>query len=291
MSPSHPVHEGAGASLPGWGLAAALALLALALSAYAVAARRARRAPRGWSGLRTASFALGVALLAAALVPSLAHTAHHDPRVHMLQHLLIGMYAPLALVMAAPLTLALRTLPTARRRPVARVLRSRPLHVLGHPATALLLDTGGLYLVHLTPVHAAAQTHPAVHALVHLHYLAAGYLFAWSVAGPDPAPRRPGTATRLTALILAVAAHSFLAKLLYAHPHTWPPGAEHTALAGEAAQLMYYGGDLAELLLAVALFAAWYRRRSRTPRPPAAASPPNRRPHASGDPQERSAPR
>jgi len=34
----------------------------------------------------------------------------------------------------------------------------------------------------------------------------------------------------------------------------------------EAAQRMYYGGDLAELALAVALFATWYRqgRRRRT---------------------------
>ncbi|WP_077693499.1 cytochrome c oxidase assembly protein [Nocardiopsis sp. BMP B8015] len=266
--PAHPVHEGTGPALCAWGTAPALVLLAIALLAYTAAARRARRTPRGWNGLRTASFTLGVALLAAALLlPSLTHTAHHDPRVHMLQHLFIGMYAPLALVMAAPLTLGLRTLPATRRRPVARVLRSRPVHVLGHPATALLLDTGVLYLVHLTPLHTAMQTHPPVQALVYLHYLAAGYLFAWSLAGPDPAPRRPGTATRLTTLLLAIAAHSFLAKLLYAHPHTWPPGAAHTALAEEAAQLMYYGGDLAELLLAVALFAGWYRRRSRTPRP------------------------
>ncbi|WP_150239911.1 cytochrome c oxidase assembly protein [Nocardiopsis quinghaiensis] len=266
MSPAHPPHEGAAPAVPTWDPVPVLLLLALALVAYTAAARRARRAPRGWNGLRTASFTLGVVLLAAALLLPLAHTAH-DPRVHMLQHLLIGMYAPLALVMAAPLTLTLRTLPPTRRRPVARVLRSRPLHVLGHPVSALLLDTGGLYLVHLTPVHAATQTHPAVHALVHLHYLAAGYLFAWSIAGPDPAPRRPGMATRLTVLLLAIAAHSFLAKLLYAHPHTWPPGAAHTALAEEAAQWMYYGGDLAELLLVVALFTVWYRRRARTSRP------------------------
>ena len=31
-----------------------------------------------------------------------------------------------------------------------------------------------------------------------------------------------------------------------------------------AAQLMYYGGDLAELALAIALFAAWYRTRRPT---------------------------
>ena len=40
-----------------------------------------------------------------------------------------------------------------------------------------------------------------------------------------------------------------------------------SAIGTEAAvpQWMYYGGDAVELLLAVALFAAWYRRRGRSP--------------------------
>ncbi|WP_159944417.1 MULTISPECIES: cytochrome c oxidase assembly protein [unclassified Nocardiopsis] len=262
MTAASAAHQGAG-----WGVVPVLVLLALAVAAYALAARRA---PRGWSRARTASFTLGALLVAASLL--LPPLLGHDPRTHMAQHLLIGMYTPLALAMAAPVSLALAALGPRRRRPLARLLRSRALHVLGHPLTALLLDTGGLYLVHLTPLHAAAQTRPGVHALVLLHYLAAGYLFAWSVAGPDPAPRRPGTATRLTALFLAAAAHAFLAKLLYAHPGIWPPGHGHTTGAREAAQLMYYGGDLAELLLGVALFTAWYRRRARTA-PRSAANP------------------
>lgn len=257
-----------------------LLLCALALGAYLYAALRTRRTPRPWPLLRTTSFTVGAALLAAALWP--APHIHHDARHHMLQHLLIGMYAPLALVMAAPLTLALRTMAPALRRPTARLLGSRPVHALGHPFTALALTNGGLYLVHLTPLYTAMHTHPWVHALVHLHYLAAGYLFAWAIAGPDPAPRRPGMAIRLTALLLGAAAHAILAKLLYANPHTWPPGAAHTPGLPEAAQLMYYGGDLAELLLATALFAHWYRRRARTPPPAARPAPPtgpDRAPH------------
>jgi hypothetical protein len=41
---------------------------------------------------------------------------------------------------------------------------------------------------------------------------------------------------------------------------------ELSANAGEikaAAKLMYYGGDFAELLLAIALFYHWYQRRTR----------------------------
>jgi putative membrane protein len=44
--------------------------------------------------------------------------------------------------------------------------------------------------------------------------------------------------------------------------YLWPHGTPHEAeeiLA--AAQFMYYGGDFAELLLVIALFTIWYRRR------------------------------
>ncbi len=261
MSASPLAHTGGGTGA-GWPVV--VAVLAAVTVAYLGAAGRARRDPRGWSGWRTAAFVTGVALLAVAAAPAVAQAARHDARAHMLQHLLVGMYAPLALVLAAPTTLALRTLPPGPGRRLGRMLRSRPAHLLGHPLTALLLTAGGLYLIYLTPLYAASQSRPLLHAAVHAHYLAAGYLFAWSIAGPDPAPRRPGMPLRVTALILAAGAHATLAKLLYARAPDWPPGAgTDPAALRDAAQLMYYGGDLAELLLAVALFATWYRRRAR----------------------------
>lgn len=61
-----------------------------------------------------------------ALLPPLAPFVHGDFRGHMAQHLLIGMYAPLALVLGAPVTLLLRALPAHRARRSAGLLRSRP---------------------------------------------------------------------------------------------------------------------------------------------------------------------
>jgi putative membrane protein len=113
-------------------------------------------------------------------------------------------------------------------------------------------------------------THPWGHHLVNLHLVLAGCLFTWAVAGPDPAPRRPGYGTRFAVLVLAAGAHAWLAKLLYAGAATLPALRGYPVAGSEqAAQLMYYGGDAAEVLLAVALFAAWSRTR-RTVRQPAA---------------------
>ncbi|GGK83188.1 hypothetical protein Ppa06_42250 [Planomonospora parontospora subsp. parontospora] len=260
LDPSHldPSHLDPGAwqaSLP------VLLAIAACAAVYLVAARRAATRPRGWSRLRSASWLAGCTVLAVAVSPLPHALAPAGATGHMVQHLLLGMFAPLALVMAAPVTLLLRTAPTPCRRRVARLLHSPVLHAAGHPAGAAVLNAGGLLLVMLTPLYAATLTSPLLHHAVHLHYLAAGYLFAWAVAGPDPAPRRPGTAVRVTALILTSAVHAWLAKHLYAHAPALPPGAGDAADVRRAAQVMYYGGDIAELLLATALFAARYRRR------------------------------
>jgi putative membrane protein len=74
-------------------------------------------------------------------------------------------------------------------------------------------------------------------------------------------------ATRLATLLAATAAHAALAKYLYARAAAAQSGAVDVGAALDAARLMYYGGDLAELLLATALFTAWYRRASRTAQP------------------------
>lgn len=249
-----PAHS-SGSLLPAFALAAALAL-------YLGAATRQRSSRRGWSRWRTATFVAGLLMLLLALSPPAAAFAHHDLRGHMLQHIAVGMIAPIALVLGAPLTLALRTLPLPAARSLSVVLRSPAFHALSHPLTALLLNSGGMALLYLTPLYYLAQANQALHSLVLLHFLLAGYLFAWVIAGPDPAPRRPGMGVRLGVLFLSAAAHAILSKLLYIQ--LLPAGAAHSADdIGAAAQLMYYGGDVAELLLAVALFAGWYQRSGR----------------------------
>jgi putative membrane protein len=183
----------------------------------------------------------------------------------MVQHLLIGMLAPLGLVLGAPVTLLLRSLPARHGRVIGRMLRSPPAHVLGHPVTALLLNFGGLAALYCTPLYAAAGTHPVLHDAVHVHFLLAGYLFAWVIAGPDPAPRRPSVKARLVILGVAVAGHAILSQLLYAGILVQVAVPVEQLHGG--AVLMYYGGDIAELLLALALVTTWRPRRPTAARP------------------------
>ncbi|MEV5148071.1 cytochrome c oxidase assembly protein [Streptomyces sp. NPDC052727] len=233
-----------------------LALLACA-GGYLLLARRARRRNpvRGWNPWRTAGFCAGLLLLAAALLPPVASFAHRDFRGHMAQHMLIGMYAPLALVLGAPMTLALRALPAAHARRLTAFLHSGPARLLAHPVTGLLLSTSSLALLYFTPLYDTASARPAGHWLLHAHFLLAGCLFAHAVAGPDPAPARPGVRTRLVCLGCAIAAHASVAQMMYGG--FWVAVDAPVPQVQGAAEIMYYGGDIAELLLAAALVATW----------------------------------
>jgi putative membrane protein len=242
--------------------AAGVLLLA---AAYLALARQARlRHPgRGPSPRQVGAFLTGCALLAVALLPPVASFAHQDFRGHMLQHLLIGMYAPLALVLGAPITVLLRALPVGRARQLTGVLRSRPVAVVAHPVTALALSTGSLAALYFTPLYNATMHEPVLHWLMHTHFLLSGCLFTWVIAGPDPAPARPGVPARLVILGVAIAAHAVISQLMYGGflVDVHAPVAQ---IRG-AAEIMYYGGDIAELLLAAALLTTWrpagHRRR------------------------------
>ncbi|GIH97694.1 cytochrome c oxidase assembly protein [Planobispora siamensis] len=234
--------------------------VALPAAGYLLLAARRRAAGRPWSHRRSASFLTGCALLALALGHVLPF-GEGDFRGHMLQHLLIGMLAPLALVLAAPLTLVLGALPPRWDRQLGRVLRSRTARLLAHPVTGLLLTLGGLVALYGTPLYALAAADPWVHRLVHAHFLISGCLFAWAIAGPDPAPHRPSVPFRLVVLGAAVAGHAVVSQLMYAGILPVPGVPADQRRGG--AELMYYGGDIAELLLALALLVTW--------RPPARA--------------------
>ncbi|ATQ29140.1 cytochrome c oxidase assembly protein [Rhodococcus ruber] len=166
--------------------------------------------------------------------------------------------SPLGLVLGAPITLVLRSVSPARGRTIGRVLRSSPVHLVANPFVALALNVGGLAVLYFSPLYVATTRNELLHVLVHVHFLLAGCLFAWVVAGPDPAPRRPSVPVRLVVLGLAITAHAVIFQVMYAELFVQVP-VPAAQLRG-AGELMYYGGDIAELLLAVALLFTWRPR-------------------------------
>lgn len=210
---------------------------------------------RRLSLLRTICWVAGIIAAVVAVTGPLARAAHHSFTAHMITHLLLGMLAPLLLVLARPVTVLLRALSAASARRLTRVLRSVPIRIVTEPIVAALLNVGGLWLLYTTDLYAAMHTNLVLHAVVHLHMFLAGYAFTVAIIDVDPMPHRRSHRHRALILIIALAAHDILAKYLYTRP---PPGVS-PASAETGAMIMYYGGDTIDLALITLLCAHWYR--------------------------------
>jgi putative membrane protein len=166
----------------------ALAGVTLAAVAYAMRVRTLAQRGSPVSGWRIASFGAGLALALVALVSPL-HALGEERlfSAHMVQHVLLGDLAALALVagLTGPLIRPLLAL-----RPVAA------LRTLSHPLVALPLWTANLLLWHLPPLYEAALRHDAVHALEHVCFLGFGALMWAPVLEVLPGPEWFGTAAK-----------------------------------------------------------------------------------------------
>ncbi|WP_059103614.1 cytochrome c oxidase assembly protein [Shouchella shacheensis] len=210
---------------------------------------------RTWPLHRYVFWFLGVLCATASVVGPLADRAHTDFTAHMIGHLLLGMLAPLLLVLAAPMTLLLRTINVHTARRLSRVLKSWPVRIPSHPVVASILNIGGLWVLYTTGVYVAMQQNMFLHLVVHFHVFVAGYLWTLSMIYIDPTPHRFSFVYRAIVLVTALAGHGILSKYMYAQP---PPGVP-IAQAELGGLLMYYGGDAIDMVLIFILCLHWFK--------------------------------
>jgi putative membrane protein len=228
----------------------ALAVVALF---YVVPAVR-NRARRPWPLYRSVLWIAGLSALLIATVGPVANASETSFSAHMIGHLLVGMLAPLLLVLAAPITLALRSLNVVPARRLSALLRMPVVRFFVHPIPATVLNVGGLWLLYTTGLFAAMHNNAVLMFAVHAHVFIAGYLFTASMISIDPAPHRPGYLYRAVVLVVALGGHDILAKYLYGHP----PDGVSPGQAEAGGMVMYYGGDAIDLVLMIVLCSQWF---------------------------------
>lgn len=168
-----------------------LQLAPIALVGFLYFRRAARLARRGQPvpAARRVSFAIGLALLLVAVSPPLERLAEERLfSAHMLQHVLLGDLAALALVLGLTGPLL---------RPVLALPPVEKLRVLAHPLVALPLWAANLYVWHLPALYEAALANGAVHALEHACFLGFGMLMWAPVVEVLPGPAWFGTGWKL----------------------------------------------------------------------------------------------
>ena len=198
-----------------------IGLLVLAVALYikgvVVLTRRGDKWPVG----RTISFALGISAIDFATSGGLGVYSYFAFSWHMVAHMVLGMIAPIGIVLGAPITLALRTLPQSRdgvergvRGLLISALHSRYSRVITNPIVALAIFDGSLFVLYFTPLFGGMMQSHLGHLLMGVHFLLAGILFFHVIVGIDPNPRKVPHLVRIGILLAAMSIHAFFSVAL-----------------------------------------------------------------------------
>ncbi|TCN25990.1 cytochrome c oxidase assembly protein [Mesobacillus foraminis] len=251
---NHHEHHIHGGLIPFVHLVLGLFLI-LVIFFYLLAANRSSRKYKKWPIHRTLFWCLGVTCIGASIMGPVGEKAHTEFTWHMGGHLLLGMLAPFLLVLSAPVTLVLHTLPVRMARQLSCFLRRRLTHLVSSPLAASILNIGGLWVLYTTSLYGSMHQSVSLYLLVHVHIFLAGYLYTAAMIYIDPVSNRFSFGHRAAVLILSLAGHGILSKWIYANPPTGVPRAQ-AELGG---MLMYYGGDAIELMIIFILCLQWYK--------------------------------
>ena len=153
---------------------------------------------------RVALFALGILTLLVALVSPVHALGERMFSFHMVQHVLLGDLAPLALLagLTGPIL-----------RPALAVMHR--LRFLAHPFVALPLWALDLYAWHLPYLYDAAVRHGSVHALEHFCFFTGGTIMWLPVLETLPAPEWFGTGAKLAYIAAVRAVETVLGNVFF----------------------------------------------------------------------------
>ena len=193
-----------------------LGLLVFATALYIRGVVALSRRGDKWPVGRTISFAIGISLLDYATSGGLGLYAQFSFQYHMIAHMVLSMIAPIAIILSAPITLALRTLPIGRNKEergirglLINFLHSKPTSIWTHPLVALAIFDGSLFALYFTPLFGNLMSGHFGHLIMDLHFIAAGLLFFHVIVGIDPNPRKVHHLVRVVILLAAMSIHAF----------------------------------------------------------------------------------
>lgn len=260
-------------------LGALIFVTALYISAVVRLARRGVKWPVG----RTIAFALGISAIDFATSGGLGVYANFSFSHHMMAHMVLGMIAPIGIVLGAPITLALRALPSGRddqerglRGLLVKALSSKAVVIFSHPIIALAIFDGSLFVLYFTSIFDSLMGSHIGHLLMSLHFLLAGILFFHVIIGIDPRPRQYPHIFRIVILFAVMSIHAFFSISLlssttligvdYYQSLATPWVSDLLADQRIGASIGWVMGEIPILLSLVATFLQWIRSDEREAR-------------------------
>ena len=259
--------------IPHLGPESVLAVLSVvALVVYVAAVIRLSRTGVRWPWWRTLAWIGGTATLFAVTGTWLNGYSMVLFSVHMTQHMVLSLIVPLLLLIGAPVTLALRTLPRgtgpagAPRALLLDALHSRFARFISNPLFTVPLFIASLYGVYFTPLFDALMSSAVGHQFMLAHFVVTGLLFFGPIVAQDPWPRTLSHPGRMLELFLPVPFHAFfgvsimMAESLVVRTFADPPagwGIDLLRDQGEAGGIVWTFGELPTVLVLGVVFFSW----------------------------------
>lgn len=169
-----------------------------------------------WPINRTIFFALGISIADFAVNGGLGIYSHVSFSFHMVAHMLLATLAPIGIVLGAPITLALRTLPPGRS-PQERGIRGYALALLHskyakfftNPIVAMLVFDASMFILYFTDLFSWLMRYHFGHFFMEMHFFIAGFLFFAALIGIDPVPNKLPFIARIVVILAAMSIHAF----------------------------------------------------------------------------------
>jgi putative copper resistance protein D len=251
-------------------------LLVLAAGLYLYGVHRLRLRGDRWPVSRSVLF-LGGGLGSIALMTMTGIEAYDTTllSLHMVQHMVLAMIAPIFLALGAPVTLALRTLPVGPRQRLVAVLHSRVAKVLAFPLVSYTIFVANPFVLYFTGLYRLTLEHGWLHELVHAHFILTGCLFFWPLIGLDPLPGRWPYPGRALLMLLSTPFHAVLGLTIMQsrdllggdwYPSlglSWTNPAADQVLGGG---ILWAGGELVSVTMLGVLVVQWMRDADREAR-------------------------
>lgn len=198
-----------------------IGVLITAVALYIKGVLVMRRRGDNWPVGRSIAFGLGIAGIDFATSGGLGLYAHFAFSYHMVAHMVLGMIAPIGIVLGAPITLALRTLPQSRngtergvRGTLLAALNSKVATFYTNPIVAVALFDGSLFALYFTGLFGGMMQSYVGHLFMSIHFILAGILFFHVIIGIDPNPRRIPHIVRIVIVFAAMSIHAFFSVAL-----------------------------------------------------------------------------
>lgn len=253
----------------------------VAAAIYIAGVVRLRRRGDSWPVGRIIAWLCGCAALLFATSSGVGRYMPAMFSMHMAAHMMLSMLVPVLLVLGAPVTLALRALPTAGKdRPpgprewLLAALHSRVSTFFTNPLVATAIFVAGFYGLYFGGIFDAAADSHGAHLAMNAHFLLSGYLFYWVVIGVDPTPRPIPPLAKLAMVFGSLPLHAFFGVVLMG-TQTVLAGdfyrslglAWHTDLLADqrlGGGIAWSTGEVPLVLVMLALLIQWRRSDDRT---------------------------